>query len=259
MVLVHFGTSVSMVKTCFSRLPLILDSILPGKGNGDRYELMGNEDWKTQNLTSWSPTSHTHPELCFNGSALLKWQIIFSKYLLFYNLAKSPWKIESTVFPLSPGWAFVTSPSMAYGWWNAAFVSLGLLILGTRPASVRKLGLSLLWLLHPPGPAHTHSWFCVTSFGKAYQIFQVWIESSLLRIVWRNYCGIYWPGLVASCPCQTENTLKVGAVSWLCISKLTQYLALGMHWISTCQGNESCEDQKSRHSSAVDEGKNLVL
>lgn len=259
MVPVHFGTSVSMVKTCFSRLPLILDSILPGKGNGDRYELMGNEDWKTQNLTSWSPTSHTHPELCFNGSALLKWQIIFSKYLLFYNLAKSPWKIESTVFPLSPGWAFVTSPSMAYGWWNAAFVSLGLLILGTRPVSVRKLGLSLLWLLHPPGPAHTHSWFCVTSFGKAYQIFQVWIESSLLRIVWRNYCGIYWPGLVASCPCQTENTLKVGAVSWLYISQLTQYLALGVHWISTCQGNESCEDQKSRHSSAVDEGKNLVL
>ena len=66
-------------------------------------------------------------------------------------------------------------------------------------------------------------------------------------------------GLVASCPCQTENTLKVGAVSWLCISQLTQYLALGMHWISTCQGNESCEDQKSRHSSAADEGKNLVL
>lgn len=62
---------------------------------------------------------------------------------------------------------------------------------GTWPLYMRKVRLSVLWLLYPPGPANSHAFFNITSPGKPDQIFQVWVPSSPLGTSSHTSSGLY--------------------------------------------------------------------
>lgn len=135
---------------------------------------------KNKNLRSWSwsPISGLFPTfriLGFKHSALLMWQIVFSKYLLFQNVDNNP--SRPRIHTASP-YTWVGHCDFPIYWISEIEFLLGYLPL--------ESGLSLLWLLYPPDPANSYASLDIISSGKPHQIFQVRVQFSLLGI-WTHW------------------------------------------------------------------------
>lgn len=181
-----------MLKTCFSRLPLPWQKTqVRGMGTDMNNGKWGFQQKQKSNKLKMTSPLWPSPNLLYSMCpycSLLMWLIIFSKYLLFQKFSNIP-RSGLWLFPYS--WVCLPDSILIH---NAVwFLRLSFswdTYPGTWPRSMRKVRLSLLWLLYAPGPANSHAFISITSPWKPDQIFQGWVLSSPLGTSSHTSCGL---------------------------------------------------------------------
>lgn len=159
---------------------------------------MSNGKWgfqhkqKSNKLKLTSPLSPS-PNLLYSMRpccSLLMWLIIFSKYLFFQKFSNIPWRGGLWFFPFF--WVCLSDSLLMHNavWFLRLCFSWNTYP-GTWPLSMRKIRLSLLWLLYAPGPpANSHAFFSITSPWKPDQI----SKYGFCPLLWESShtsCGLY--------------------------------------------------------------------